>query len=43
MCSKAIGDVEDLAVVGVDIGKNVFHLVGFNGTGVLVLRRKIKR
>ena len=30
-------------VIGIDIGKDVFHLVGFDGQGALVLRRKIKR
>ena len=32
-----------VAVVGVDIGKDVFHLVGFDEAGTLVLRKKIKR
>jgi len=32
-----------LMSVGVDIGKDVFHLVGFDKEGQLVLRRKIKR
>ena len=32
-----------LASVGIDIGKDVFHLVGFNPDGKIVLRRKIKR
>ena len=31
------------ASVGIDIGKEVFHLVGFNTDGKIVLRRKIKR
>ena len=31
------------ACVGIDIGKNVFHLVGFDTDGKIVLRRKIKR
>ena len=35
--------VEYIAVVGVDIGKDVFHLVGFDGRGKIVFRRKIKR
>ena len=33
----------DLASIGIDIGKDVFHLVGFDTAGELVLRRKIKR
>ena len=32
-----------LTVVGVDIGKDVFHLVGFDADGRRVLRQKIKR
>ena len=32
-----------LASVGIDIGKDVFHLVGFNPDGKITLRRKIKR
>jgi len=32
-----------LASVGIDIGKEVFHLVGFDTDGKIVLRRKIKR
>ena len=31
------------ASVGIDIGKDVFHLVGFNSDGRIVLRRKIRR
>lgn len=33
----------ELTVVGIDIGKDVFHLVGFGPNGQIVLRRKIKR
>ena len=29
--------------IGIDIGKDVFHLVGFDTDGKIVLRRKIKR
>ena len=32
-----------LASLGIDIGKEVFHLVGFDSDGKIVLRRKIKR
>jgi hypothetical protein len=31
------------SVIGIDIGKDVFHLVGFDLNGQIVLRRKIKR
>ncbi len=35
--------IRQLSSVGIDIGKDVFHLVGFDGDGKIVLRRKIKR
>jgi hypothetical protein len=34
---------DKLMSVGIDIGKDVFHLVGFDYDGQLVLRKKIKR
>ena len=43
MRAKKTEQIEDLAVVGVDIGKDVFHLVGFDRDGQMVLRRHIKR
>ena len=33
-------DVE-IAVIGIDIGKDTFHLVGFDDAGHRVLRKKI--
>src|SRR5580693_537664 len=36
-------DTASLAVIGVDIGKDVFHLVGFGADGKIAFRRKIKR
>jgi transposase len=35
--------ISDLSSIGVDIGKDVFHLVGFDANGTLVLRKKVKR
>jgi len=32
-----------LSVIGVDIGKDVFHLVGFDADGKIVVRKKIRR
>jgi transposase len=32
-----------LTAIGVDIGKDVFHIVGFDRAGKIALRRKIKR
>ena len=34
---------QPLASIGIDIGKEVFHIVGFSTDGKIVLRRKIKR
>jgi len=36
-------DFDELMSVGIDIGKDVFHLVGFDYDGQRVLRKKIKR
>ena len=33
----------EFSVIGVDIGKNVFHLVTFDAEGKVAFRRKIKR
>ena len=35
--------VVPLASIGIDIGKEVFHLVGFGADGKIAFRRKIKR
>jgi Transposase len=32
-----------LASIGIDIGKEVFHIVGFSADGTIAFRRKIKR
>jgi len=32
-----------LAVIGIDIGKNSFHVVGLNGRSAIVLRQKWSR
>lgn len=39
----AKNDFDELMSIGVDIGKDVFHLLGFDRNGRLVLRKKIKR
>src|SRR6202162_1793416 len=36
-------DTASLAVIGVDIGKEVFHLVGLGTDGKIAFRRKIRR
>jgi transposase len=32
-----------LVSIGIDIGKEVFHIVGFGADGMIAFRRKIKR
>ena len=32
-----------IAVIGIDIGKNSFHIVGLDGGGAIVLRQKWSR
>lgn len=43
MTSGIKHDPSRVSVVGIEIGKDVFHLVGFDADGELVLRQKIKR
>ncbi|MCP5075000.1 MAG: IS110 family transposase [Rhodobacteraceae bacterium] len=43
MVTHQHSDTSGLRAIGIDIGKEVFHLVGFDGDGKIVLRRKIKR
>ena len=33
----------DIAVLGVDLGKNVCSIVGLDASGAVVMRRKVKR
>src|SRR5437016_5338039 len=32
-----------MAVIGIDIGKNSFHIVGLNARGAIILRQKLSR
>jgi transposase len=32
-----------VATLGIDIGKNVFHLIGLNERGAIILRHKLSR
>jgi hypothetical protein len=41
--AKKKGSLEELAVVGIDIGKETFHLVGFDRSGQMAIRKQIKR
>jgi transposase len=34
---------ESIATLGIDIGKNVFHLIGLDKRGSIVLRQKLSR
>ena len=34
---------DTVAVLGIDIGKNVFHLIGLDKRGAIVLRHKLSR
>lgn len=43
MTKKSSESIPILSSIGVDIGKEVFHLVGFDPAGNLALRRKIRR
>ena len=43
MAKKSQQSFSALASIGVDIGKDFFHLVGFDINGQFVLRRKIRR
>ena len=43
MKTKTPEGIDEIAVIGVDIGKDTFHLVGFDHAGQRVLRKKIKR
>ena len=43
MCTRAESISPALATIGIDIGKEVFHIVGFGADGKIAFRRKIKR
>jgi transposase len=43
MKAKTASNTTSLAVVGVDIGKDVFHLVGLGADGKIAFRRKVRR
>ncbi len=34
---------DQVTTIGIDIGKNSFHLIGLDGAGNIVLRRKLSR
>ena len=34
---------ESITTIGIDLGKNTFHLIGMDARGRIVLRRKVSR
>ena len=40
---KASASNRKTATIGIDIGKNTFHLVGLDKRGAIVLRQKLSR
>ncbi|MBM1173928.1 IS110 family transposase, partial [Microvirga arabica] len=34
---------EAIATIGIDLGKNTFHLIGMDARGRILLRRKVAR
>jgi hypothetical protein len=40
---RKVNQHEAVATLGIDIGKNTFHLVGFDRKGAVVLRQKLSR
>ena len=43
MANTTRTELQAFSSIGIDIGKDVLHLVGFDRSGQIVLRRKIKR
>lgn len=43
MFATKTGSLEVVAVFGIDIGQETFHLVGSDHSGQLVIRKQIKR
>ena len=38
---KASASSRTIVTIGIDIGKNTFHLIGLDGRGAIVLRQKL--
>jgi transposase len=38
-----VTNLEAVATIGIDIGKNTFHLIGLDKKGAIVLRQKLSR
>ena len=43
MKSRMESEISSPVVIGIDIGQEVFHLVGFTADGKIAFRRRIRR
>ena len=41
MATMAINDI--VTTIGIDLGKNIFHIVGMNACGAIVLKERLSR
>ena len=41
MATMAINDI--VTTIGIDLGKNIFHIVGMNARGAIVLKERLSR
>ena len=41
--TRKTSSLEGVTTIGIDIGKNTFHLIGFNKKGAILLRQKVSR
>ena len=41
--TKSAKSNAQIAVIGIDIGKNVFHLIGLDKRGAIVFKRRFSR
>ena len=41
--SRATSSANVIATIGIDIGKNTFHVIGLDNKGAIILRQKLSR
>jgi hypothetical protein len=41
--SRATSSTNVIATIGIDIGKNTFHVIGLDDKGAIILRHKLSR
>ena len=41
--SRATSSANVIATIGIDIGKNTFHVIGLDNIGAIILRQKLSR